>query len=230
MSLILEALKKIEKDNNGNTQKANLAAAILQPDRRGKRRKVLLMSGLILSAAVLLFAAGAGMNHLFSVKGQKVKLSETVQTTLPPKTAALSTPSASGATAIPERPAEVSLEPLKPIQTEARQPVAAKPPAAIHSVAKRGIRQDAEMIQPVKPASASRQPQRVLSNASEPEEDASLKVSGIIWAEESGARRALVNGLSVKEGDIVDGARVERIETHHIHFSKDGKRFDVPIR
>jgi hypothetical protein len=207
MSLILEALKKIESDKSRKMQKTDIASAILQPDTRENRRKVLLISGLLFTAAVLLFAAGAGISYLLTTKEQPLKASVTAQPNLHPK-ADVSSPFRAGAITKPERQAEVSLELVKPMHSEARQPVVRKSP----------------------PPSAPKQRRSAPIKVSEPEENPQVNVSGIIWAEESGARRALVNGASVKEGDTVEGALIERIEPHHIRISKDGKPFDIPIR
>lgn len=256
MSLILEALKKIETDKSRNLQEANIASAILQPDRKAKRKSVLLISCLSLSAAVLLIAAGAGISYLLSAKGQDQKPSAAVQSNLPPK-AAISTPpsaatpertvsamerplkpsaaaqpelipktgaSTSASMAASERPAEAAPGSFKSAHSEASPPLVKELPA------KRVIRHRPEKIQPVDASTAPKRTRTAPDRVYVSEEIPPIRINGVIWSEESNARRALVNGSAVKEGDSVDGVRVERIEPNHIRFSKNGKPFNVPIK
>lgn len=43
-------------------------------------------------------------------------------------------------------------------------------------------------------------------------------------------RVAVINGGLFAEGDRVDGARVERIEPHRVHLSRDGNEWIVALR
>src|SRR3974390_3088959 len=113
MSLILEALKKIDSDKSRHLQKTDIAAAILRSDGKAGRSKVLWIAGLSVSTALFLIAAGAGISY-FLLAGQKtVKPALMVHSDLPPKPAV---PRPTG-TAL-ERPPQISLEPFKPMQAE----------------------------------------------------------------------------------------------------------------
>ena len=215
MSLILEALKKIDKDKSRTLQKKNIAAAVLHSGSGTKRGKVLLISCILFSAAALL-AAGAGMNYLFSEKGQ---------------------PAAPAPAAVPDAPA-----PVKPAQSEPAPPVPvmAKPLAAGKPPASQAARRKAEKKQEAgsAPVTASGKVPGKTSNKASGETSAGkfargdippISIGGIIWAEEIERRRALVNGSTVREGDTVDGVLVERIESSRIRFSKNGKSFEVPV-
>ncbi len=237
MSLILEALKKIEKDKTGDAQNADIAAAILQPGHRAKPRRVLLIS--VFGAAVLLVAAGAGLSYFLSAKGKPQNPPVIIQPDPLPK-AVVSPPAvARPVTAKPEKRAEVKPMPAPEKRAEAptapRSPVpsVASPPAAAKPPAGREIRK-ADKIQPdtlpARKASVSRPSRGESVEDSAPADIPRISIGGIIWSEETGARRALVNGSAVKEGDIVDGVRVERIMQERIRFSKNGKKFELTFR
>jgi len=231
MSLILEALKKVEKDKSRGPQKQNISSAILQSyrlradrfrddsfrtDLRTKRGRALLVSCIVFSAAVLLAAAGAGINHLLSAKGD-------------PSPAA-------PAVSKPERPAEAAPALVKPARPEAAPPAAevVRPPDATSPPASREMprhtEKDTEKVRLVKPPAAPAQSRRAPVETSVREEPPPVTIGGIIWSEESSRRRALVNGSTVKEGDTVDGVRVERIDSGRVLFSADGKTFAIPFR
>jgi general secretion pathway protein B len=58
---------------------------------------------------------------------------------------------------------------------------------------------------------------------------ADLKVTGIAWQDERAARRAVVNGALAGEGAVVAGARVVEIRQDQVRFSRDGQTYTVPI-
>lgn len=58
-------------------------------------------------------------------------------------------------------------------------------------------------------------------------EGSDLLVSGIAWQEERGLRRAVVNGSLVGEGAEILGARVVEIRENRVRFSRGGSSFDV---
>lgn len=55
----------------------------------------------------------------------------------------------------------------------------------------------------------------------------SLVVSGIAWQEEKVLRRAVVNGSLVGEGGEISGARVMEIRENRVRFSRGGRSFEV---
>ena len=56
-----------------------------------------------------------------------------------------------------------------------------------------------------------------------------LKVSGIAWQDERADRRAVVNGALVGEGAVVEGARIVRIYQDSVRFSRGGETFDKAV-
>ena len=102
MSIILEALKKVEKDKSRKRRKKNIAEAILQPHDSGPARsKVLLISCIVFSAAVLL-GTGAGITYFLS-KAEPVKPAPAATPDVV-QTAAVSKPPIAAA----EKPAEAA--------------------------------------------------------------------------------------------------------------------------
>jgi len=57
-----------------------------------------------------------------------------------------------------------------------------------------------------------------------------IKVDGIAWQDERKARRAVINGLLLKEGSIVSGgARISEIRKDRVRFSQSGRNFEVTM-
>ncbi len=56
-----------------------------------------------------------------------------------------------------------------------------------------------------------------------------LRVSGIAWNRDSSERLAVVNGMSVTEGTVIEGVRVEEIMKDKVRFSFEKKTFEVAL-
>lgn len=56
---------------------------------------------------------------------------------------------------------------------------------------------------------------------------AEIKVSGIAWQDEPAMRRAVVNGLLLKEGATISGARILEISQGKVRFSSPAGIFDA---
>ncbi|MRR53857.1 MAG: hypothetical protein EG822_05005 [Deltaproteobacteria bacterium] len=93
----------------------------------------------------------------------------------------------------------------------------------------------------VKPAIAPRrvvpQPQAALPPRPEPapvpqspkSSPPALTVTGIAWEKDSPVHLAIVNGTSVVEGSLVNGAKVEKILPDRVRFTFENRSFDVPL-
>jgi type II secretory pathway component PulC len=57
----------------------------------------------------------------------------------------------------------------------------------------------------------------------------SLKLSGIIWQEEPGERRAMISGRIATEGSIIEGVKVVEILPTRVRFSHNGKYFEISL-
>lgn len=56
-----------------------------------------------------------------------------------------------------------------------------------------------------------------------------LRVSGIAWQKDSTSRLAVINGSSVTEGSMVEGARVEEIFPDRVRLSFKGSTFEIQM-
>jgi len=56
-----------------------------------------------------------------------------------------------------------------------------------------------------------------------------LRVSGIAWQKDSTSRLAVINGSSVTEGGMVEGARVEEIFPDRVRLSYNGSTFEIQM-
>ena len=125
-------------------------------------------------------------------------------------------------------------------------PQAVKPPSepAVHSgnnpapdvIRQHPTRQAEPVITPTaNPPLERRQPKTMTDErlGETPQETGSsssaLKVSGIAWQDDRADRRAVVNGMLVAEGGVIEGARVVAIHQDKVRFSRDGRTFDVAI-
>jgi general secretion pathway protein B len=86
-----------------------------------------------------------------------------------------------------------------------------------------------QILSPVTaPPSSPQRPGTVVPEPTGPA-PADLKVTGIAWQDERPARRAVVNGALAGEGAVVSGARVVEIRQDQVRFSRDGQTFSVQI-
>jgi hypothetical protein len=58
----------------------------------------------------------------------------------------------------------------------------------------------------------------------------SLKVSGIMWTEEPSERCAVINGVMAREGTMIKEVKVVEILPGHVRFSYKGQTFEMSIR
>lgn len=58
---------------------------------------------------------------------------------------------------------------------------------------------------------------------------ADIQVSGVAWQDDRGLRRAVVNGLLLKEGSTISGAQLKEILPDKVRFERSGTQFEVPF-
>jgi type II secretory pathway component PulC len=94
------------------------------------------------------------------------------------------------------------------------------------------VQQKRQPLQPVLPVKAGETKQQMLqTQQSEQPADRSvpptLKVNGIAFQEGVAGSVAVVNGISVSSGSMVEGAKVEDIQMDRVRFSYSGEKFEV---
>ncbi len=57
----------------------------------------------------------------------------------------------------------------------------------------------------------------------------SLRISGIIWSEEPTRRIAVINGMTITEGSIIEGAKVVEILPTRVRFFQNNQSFEIPL-
>jgi general secretion pathway protein B len=215
MSLILDALKKLDREKSSNRDgMAKIAVEILRhdPPRPAKRmfRYFVAVSITAVATACATYAVIVGFG-IFS------KSSPSATVSPPPgqqvTSAAPARDPASSATEEINRPPtkiksdlESKESAIPPSKKEARQDIIRKEPP----VAKEIIKKSAE-------------PATRVSVAAPP----SLKLSGIIWQEEPSERRAMINGKVASEGSVIEGVKVVEIHPARVRFSHSGKTFEI---
>jgi general secretion pathway protein B len=56
----------------------------------------------------------------------------------------------------------------------------------------------------------------------------SLTVNGLALSDGE-KRKAIVNGVSVSVGSVIEGARIEDIQENRVRFSRGGKKFEITV-
>jgi general secretion pathway protein B len=200
MSLILDALRKMEQD-----RKVRLGGSLdIRPEvlsHRGKAHPTTRNPLMIVVACLALLLVGVGTGLL--LKGSKA-----VQA--PPRAE-----SVSRAVTAPE---------LQPTSIQPPAPVQPAPSTALPARAEPAA-PAAPVITPPSPPLQNPSIETPPTAAAEP----ALAISGIAWQEERGLRRAVVNGALVGEGAEVAGARVVEIGESRVRFSRSGRTFDIPF-
>lgn len=218
MSLILDALKKLEQEKAARRDgTVNIAAEILRPDRLYPKNKRIALftvaagaAGLAAIAVLALMGGSDGLIKYF-----------TPAPAVPPAAPQMVAPVIAPPAQPPQKPGEPSVtrsrtaienvevrSSVKPAETRASQPPA---------------------VSRTQPADRAAQKTADASKSFSDESFPSLKVSGIVWQEERNARRAFVNGIIALEGTVIDGARVIEIYPTRVRFSRGGKSFEAKI-
>jgi type II secretory pathway component PulC len=56
-----------------------------------------------------------------------------------------------------------------------------------------------------------------------------LKISGIVWHEDSDKRRAVINGTFTSEGSVIEGMKVVEILPTQVRFLHQGRLLEISI-
>jgi general secretion pathway protein B len=197
MSLILDALKKLEKDRITRRKRSvHIASDILLAGEPAARRKAL-----ILIAGLTGIAVAALMLTLVIVNPFSTRTPIQEQETVLPG-------SAQPAKSVP---ASEPIAEKKKTRTETEDRIA----AAAKVSKQKGAAAPGSRAKPV-----------VFDETQLP----ILTVSGIVWVEDRGVRKAMVNGEVVGEGGKVGRTRVVEIHPDHVIFSHDGRNFSVHMK
>jgi general secretion pathway protein B len=217
MSSILEALKKLEDEKAARRSGAgNIAGKVVKAGRRPRQRPWWLlpvaMVAVAASAVLATYLLMGGLNlRREATRPAPAPSSRPAEQAAAPATLQppLLSPYAAPSGPLPAKWKTVILPPPSPAVPPDQRPV----PSG-SSPQKQAEPRTAEVpAAPPQPVPAAAIP--------------SLNVSGIAWQREGAVRFAMVNGRSVAEKEMVDGARVEEIFPDKVRFSFANRTFEV---
>lgn len=216
MSVILDALKKLERDKAACRKgPVDIVPEITVPRNHGSRPANWKIPAIIISFVVATAAATTVIVIALAHRGTRPVVavspdSEYVQPVQPSNPA--------------REQAASKIIPDTGSGHLAAEAVKAPP-------AKRSIAQPVDNAQHRFPSHETRPPAEQADDAAISSGGASsdLKVSGIAWQDERADRRAVVNGALVGEGTVVEGARIVRIFQDRVRFSRSGGTFEINV-
>lgn len=233
MSSILKALKKLEEEQAGRSASSPTGSSgqFVAPMRAGQPL-LLLVFGI---GAGLLLAAG-----LYVLFGRSE-----IQTSPPPVLQGLQT-DIPAAKAVPTSVTKVasgvaaSVPVESPVRAKAPSVVTPVQPAAVNAIAPRAVVNRAPVAPPILPSPAPVTKTRIdqvehvevkrreIPSPGQQWMAPNLTVSEILPTSAEG-RMAIVNGMPVMEGTLLDGVLVEKIGADQVVFVVDGRTVVVPL-
>ena len=225
MSSILKALKKLEHDKAVQKPGAfRIDADIL----RGGSSRRSFSSGVLL-AAIAIFACGVGATYFFMKHDTSPAPAQPSQTS---RNEPIREPSAVTTTVLPvsTNPAvEATLRPSEQSSPppEKLLPIADKMKRSGQSTQQQQsqrLKSSETPPQAMPPEPRSAAPDAPPVAAAKP---AVLKVDGIAFQDGGADGVAVVNGVAVSKGSVIEGARVEEIQKDRVRFSRGGEKFEI---
>lgn len=224
MSVILDALRKLDREKSSRRSgTANIAVEILKPDLPRSAKRV----PLYVTVAFLTALATAAITYSVVVQGGRLSKSS------PPPV--MSSPVANQEAVSVTFPSETvggDRDEIIPVPPETQTPVKSKKPAAPLAESKGDeikMKQNVSVkeadIAPEKPTIPSGPPVREFATTLP-----SLNISAIVWYEEPSKRFAMINGLIVTEGSVVEGMKVETIYPDRVRFLHRNQHLEIPIK
>ena len=226
MSLILDALRKMEQDRNSRRG----AAQDIRPEvlrYRAAAKPQLARPYLPAVVGLVLLACGLGAGYLL-MGNRTARAPEQAAPAASQVTKV--TPAAPMAPAVQIAPlvevAPVVPAPAAPLTQPTVAPAVSERPAKPHPA--RPPAAASLPVRPEEPAGRSREKPAHREAAAAPQAaPADISITGIAWQDERSLRRAVVNGALVGEGTEVAGARVVEIREDRVRLSRGGQLFDA---
>ncbi|MDA8414407.1 MAG: hypothetical protein M0023_11560 [Desulfobacteraceae bacterium] len=235
MSYILDALKKLENEKSRKSRKdgvINISGALFENERhQGSGMsgwKIVLAVTLVVlvtfGASWLFFRSGKGRKNMIPLIAKPAQITPAA----PPAAILTAPPPVIPAVPAPQVP--ISTPPVPAVKTH---PIRSASPARARkaavqaaTVAEDDTPRKTPQEQYTRKKDQKRQDVPAEQTMAAPTD---IKLSGIAWQEEHRARRAVVNGFLVKEGDVISGARITDIYQDRVRFLLSGKSFEIPL-
>jgi general secretion pathway protein B len=224
MSVILDALKKLDREKSSRRSgTGNIAVEILSPDlpRPGKRIPLYAAIALLTSIATAAITYGVIVKGGFLLKS--------------PPPAAINPPASNQQAApvpIPSEPARDTRDQISPAPPKIQSPVKSKKPEATPVENKGDEKKISRSVSP-KEADIPLEKTNVLPEHT-PKGSAktspSLNITTIVWYEEPSKRFAMINGVIVTEGSVIEGMKVEEIHPDRVRLLHKDQHFEISIK
>ena len=218
MSLILDALKKLDRDKSSRRNgTVNIAVEILRPDLpRPGRRMPLYFVGVFLTAV-----ATAAITYIVILKSSPpVPVS-------PPAPRQQVAPAPLSREQVDDVRDKIGRVPPK-VQSPAETRKPAEVKISVTSLGEEETGQDVFSEQPDVAPGGTRKPFEHTPNESAAT-PTSLRLSGIVWSEEHSKRMAVINGMITTEGSVIEGMKVLEIHPTHIFLLHKGQHFKISL-
>jgi len=219
MSSILKALKKLEQEKAARKPDSfRIDAEIL----RGGGQRSLFSKGAPL-AAIALFLCGVGATYLFMKYDQ---------TSAPVQQSQDSKSGVKGETSSVPTQVPVSIIPAAEPQNRPPAKGISAPDKSGHSQRSVLQQQPAQSVKSLEivPQAVPTEPESVSPSVPVarpvPPAKPVLKVDGIAF-QDGADSVAVINGVTVSSGSVIEGARVEEIQKDRVRFSRGGERFEI---
>lgn len=231
MSSILKALKKLEDDK-----------ASRRPDELKIDREILRTDNFsrfsttgILFTSLLLLAGGSGVTYMYMKRDKPPELMSQKSTA----TYRQNKPSVTSAPDIrteqlPEAVVVVPVSQRKTAKPETPKPETSKlnqastPAMSAPAVAAQKSSRPAVASKPVEQEKASSLPHTIPPSASIKTVPA-LRVNGIAFQDGDVESVAMINGVPVSNGGVIEGVKIEEIHKNRVKFSYNGEKFEIPL-
>jgi len=235
MSSILKALQKLEQDKAARqTREPDISGAITRSSQRRKAQpRWLVPTVMLLVAAISILITYAVMGGFGSSRQKPAPPAvadipqERPQAASPPFLAPLAPVSPPETAATIRTPTSDAPRPPRTTRERSGKTGAMNPVPTPDQVAP---------VLSVEPRTAAPQPSPAEApqavTAEQPvasPKPPALRVSGIAWQKDSTSRLAVINGSSVTEGGMVEGAQVEEIFPDRVRLSFKGSTFEIQM-
>ena len=230
MSVILDALKKLDREKSfPRDGTANIAVEILRPDLPHSGKRIPLYFVIVTLTAV----ATAAITYAVVEFGFLSKSSPPAPMN-PPAPSQQVAPAPLSHEPVHDARDEINRVPPK-IQNpvEGKNPAETKKPAESQNLATPLGQKEASQNVIIEKATVAPE---IAKKTTEQTPDGSattppsLKLSAIVWYEEPSKRFAMINGVIITEGSVIEGVKVEEIYPDRVRFSHNGRPFEISIK
>lgn len=220
MSYILDALKKIELEKNKKVLpggKTSITGDLFKERKQSAPRSGIWKILVLVVVASLVTCAGTW----FVLRGDSKKKAAGINPAASPPVAVVNPPT------VPLKTAPVQAQPTSvtvPLPTPPAPAVVKRTETITDDSSDSSTRRERRSKKRIKEQSSS--PQQTVTMVPAP---AGIKLSGIAWQDRRSARRAVINGFLLKEGDSVSGAKITDIQENRVRFSTATGLFEIKL-